>query len=100
MKAYKNLGGNSGISSYQIFENAIDIEFVSGRVYTYEKRNIGEVNFAVIKALAEAGAGLCGHISKMRHAYQNGTPVTSKPSRAEVENAIQHASEMITAYRS
>ena len=87
MREYKDLTGNSGVIGYEIFENTIDVQFTNGKIYTYEKRNIGEVNFAVMKALAEAGAGLCGFISKMRRAYLNGTP--AKPTRAEVDAALR-----------
>ena len=87
MKAYQDLTGNSGVIGYEIFENTIDVQFKNNRVYTYEKRNIGEVNFEVMKALAEAGAGLCGFISKMRRAYLNDTP--AKPTKEEVEAAIR-----------
>ena len=87
MREYKDLTGNSGVIGYEIFENTIDVQFANGRTYTYEKRNIGEVDFAVMKALAEAGAGLCGHISKMRNAYQSGA--TAKPTRAEVDAALR-----------
>ena len=99
MKAYKNLGGNSGISSYQIFENAIDIEFRSGRIYTYTKQNLGEVNFEIMKALAEAGAGLCAFIQKVRDAYSESVD-NGKPTKAEVDAAILNLQSLITAYRS
>lgn len=98
MKAYKNLGGNSGIIGYQIFENSIDIQFASGSVYTYTKQNLGEVNFEVMKALAEAGAGLCSFISKIRNAYaeqRNG-----KPTLADINAAVANVQNLIASYRS
>ena len=98
MKAYKNLTGNSGIIGYQIFEYSIDIQFASCSIYTYTKQNLGEVNFEVMKALAEAGAGLCGFISKVRDQYaeqRNG-----KPTMAEINAAVTHVQNLIAAHRS
>ena len=98
MTTYKNLTGNSGIVGYEIFETAIDIEFCSGKIYTYEKRNLGEVNFEIMKALAEAGAGLCAFIHKVRNAYTE--RVNGRPSKAEIDAAVAHLQTLITAYRS
>ena len=98
MKAYKNLTGNSGIIGYRISENSIDIQFVSGGVYTYTRENLGEVNFEVMKALAEAGAGLCGFISKIRNEYAE--RLNGKPTRAEVDAAIANVQTLIAAYMS
>ena len=102
MKTYKDLSGNSGITAYEIGENDFDgeyiqIQFVSGRVYIYTKERLGLVNFEIMKALAEAGAGLCGFISKIRKL--NSLP-NGKPTRAEVEAALLHAQDLIAAYRS
>ena len=102
MKAYKDLNGNSGITAYEIGENTFDgeyikIEFVSGGVYIYTKERLGLVNFEIMKALAEAGAGLCGFISKIRKL--NSLP-NGKPTKAEVDAALFHAHDLLTAYRS
>ena len=100
MTTYKDLNGNSGITAYEIGENDfdgeyIDIQFVSGKVYTYTKNRLGEVNFEVMKALAEAGAGLCSFITKIRNSYSN-----SKPTRAEVDAAIRTLQTLISEHRS
>ena len=101
MKEYKDLNGNSGIVAYEISdaEGYIDLEFVSGGVYRYTRENLGVVNFEVMKALAEAGAGLCGFVSKIRHQYSAST-ANRKPTRAEVDAAIHNLSDMIALHRS
>ena len=98
MKLYQDLNGNSGIQAYEIFENAIDIQFTSGSVYTYTRQNLGEVNFEVMKALAEAGAGLCRFINKVRNSYSECT--NGKPTKAEIDAAIHTLSTLISQYRS
>ena len=88
MKAYKNLGGNSGITGYQIFENAIDIEFRGGRIYTYEKRNLGEVNFESYEQHSPKRArGCAAFIQKVRDAYSE-SDSTAEPTRAEMDAAV------------
>ena len=64
MTPYGN--GTSGITGYNIdpADNYMEIEFANGGIYTYMKRNVGEVNFAVMKALAIAGNGLNSYINK------------------------------------
>ena len=101
MKEYKDLTGNSGIVAYEISdaEGHIDLEFVSGGVYRYTRENLGVVNFEVMKALAEAGAGLCGFVSKIRNQYSEST-MNRKPTRAEVDIAIRDLGDMLRVYRS
>ena len=66
MRAYGDTNQTSGITGYAIDtdDNSIEIEFTSGGVYTYRKENVGEVEFAVIQALAIAGSGLNTYINK------------------------------------
>ena len=66
MKAYGDYNGTSGIKGYFIdpADNYMEIEYASGRVYTYTKRNVGEVKFGVMKALAINGRGLNGYINE------------------------------------
>ena len=71
---YKDLEGNSGIVAYEIFEDAIDIEYKSGGVYTYTKENLGDVNFAIVVSLAIAGAGLNAFLNKIRNRHSRRTP--------------------------
>ena len=70
---YKNLNGESGIKAYEIHENnnAIDIEFASGGVYTYHRANIGDIHFNVICELAVAGAGLNAYLNRLRQQGYN-----------------------------
>ena len=71
MKVYEDLSGNSGITGYRISDNddSIDIEFRSGKTYTYTRQNVGYTNFEVMKALAKAGAGLCSFLTEIRGQY-------------------------------
>ena len=82
MKVYEDLSGNSGITGYRISDNddSIDIEFRSGKTYTYTRANVGYTNFEVMKALAKAGAGLCGFLTEIRNQYTPNpepTPIAS-----------------------
>lgn len=66
MQTYGDYNGTSGVTGYAIDpnDNFIKIEYTNGGVYTYRKKCVGEVNFRVMKALAEAGNGLNGYINK------------------------------------
>ena len=66
MKPYGDLNNNSGIIGYAIddYDTCMDIEFANGGIYTYRRSNVGEANFAVMKALAIAGSGLNAFINK------------------------------------
>ena len=66
MKPYGDYNGTSGITGFAIDtdDTYMEIEYASGGVYTYMKANVGEVNFAVMKALAIAGSGLNSYINK------------------------------------
>ena len=66
MRPYGDYNGISGITGFAIDpdDNYMEIEYASGGVYTYSKANVGEVNFAVMKALAISGSGLNSYINK------------------------------------
>ena len=85
MKVYEDLSGNSGITGYKISDNddSIDIEFRSGKTYTYTRQNVGYTNFEVMKALAKAGAGLCSFLSELRGQY---TPIPEPTPIGEAVN--------------
>ena len=102
METYQDLKGSSGITAYGIGENEnegeyIDIQFRSGDVYRYLKRNVGIVKFEVMKALAEAGTGLCGFISKaVRKQYNSHIPnFTADPSFA---SALEVVGKILAEY--
>lgn len=67
MERYRNLGGNSGVLSYEVGADFIIVEFAEGRTrfykYTYESAGSDQVEY--MKELAEDGIGLNRHIDKM-----------------------------------
>ena len=64
MTPYKNLGGNSGIDSYEIGADSVTVRFEDGWFYLYTAQSAGAANIAEMKALAEAGSGLNGFIKR------------------------------------
>ena len=69
MRAYGNGNGNSGITGFEIGEYGdgngwMEIAYSNGGTYRYNEGNVGEVNFAVMKALALNGRGLNAYINK------------------------------------
>ena len=87
MTAYKNLNDNSGIVAYAIGDDYIDVEFNSGGVYRYTEASVGSENFAIMKALAIAGAGLNAFINKyVRFKYANRFGYTNPTPAAECVN--------------
>jgi hypothetical protein len=58
MAKYKNLGGNSGVSSYEIGTDSIKVTFNDGSVYLYNNAVTGKQNIDRMKSLAETGSGL------------------------------------------
>ena len=69
MRPYGDNNGTSGITGFAIgnFEDGngwMDIAYRSGGIYRYNECNIGETNFAVMKALAIKGNGLNSYINE------------------------------------
>lgn len=97
---YKNLNGESGIVAFEVFEDKIEIEFSNGKVYTYTKEAMGEMNFAIMAALADAGAGLNAFLNKLRRSFQDRTPkpVASPDPKEAVKVSLDttEAVEVIT----
>jgi hypothetical protein len=65
MIRYKNQHGNSGVSAYEIGEESITVQFVSGDTYVYTYRKPGKKHVEQMKLLAEQGEGLSTYISRM-----------------------------------
>ena len=65
MTPYKNLGGNSGIESYEITDTSIHVRFKSGKLrnYLYDSNRPGMVIVEKMKSLAIRGQGLNSFIS-------------------------------------
>ena len=103
MTEYLNVNGNSGIVAYEVFDDAIDVAFESGGVYTYHRDVIGEVHFEVMKALAQAGTGLNAFINKhVRFRYSNRQFNTAPPTpsisvHVDSENAAAVIAELVRA---
>lgn len=64
MERYKNLGGNSGISAYEIGDDSITVQFSDGGVYLYTNSSAGVANIETMKRLARAGEGLNSYIQR------------------------------------
>ena len=70
MVAYGNLGGSSGVTSYQIGEGSIQVEFKDSALYLYTNQSAGHFNIEHMKALAIAGRGLNTFINiSVKHLY-------------------------------
>ena len=64
MPIYKNLGGDSGVSSYIYGENYIDVTFSTGAVYRYSYIRPGKDAVEHMKMLADRGEGLNEYIGR------------------------------------
>lgn len=69
MENYMNLGGNSGISAYEISTESVTVQFTTGAVYVYTYQSAGRGNIEEMKTLASGGQGLNSFI--MRHVKNN-----------------------------
>jgi len=59
MEIYKNLGGNSNVSAYEIGSDRITVEFKgNSRLYVYSYARAGRDNVEQMKTLARSGRGL------------------------------------------
>lgn len=63
MQDYQNLGGNSGVSAYEINEDSISVKFKTGTVYKYSNGSAGSAHIENMKKLAIAGTGLNSYIN-------------------------------------
>lgn len=102
MKVYEDLSGNSGITGYRISEddNSMDIEFCSGKTYTYTRLNVGHTNFEVMKALAKSGAGLCSFLSEIRGQYTptpQPTPIAAVNVKVDADKAASVITDLLNA---
>ncbi|RYC50380.1 hypothetical protein [Flagellimonas olearia] len=64
MPVYSNKRGNSPITDYEIFDNAITIWFKGGKAYTYSYDGpAGKYHVDEMKTLAKNGIGLSAYIT-------------------------------------
>ena len=71
MERYKNLGGDSGVSAYEIGDDFVKVQFNDGSLYLYNYQSAGSDNIEQMKQLAIDGRGLnnfIGRIVKKRYA--------------------------------
>lgn len=64
MERYRNLQGNSGITSYTIGRNSIIVAFKGGHTYKYNYAVTGKEHVQNMKTLAREGRGLSTYISR------------------------------------
>jgi len=64
MTSYTNSSGKSGVSAYEIYDNAILVEFRHGGKYLYDYDIPGEAEVEEMKRLAIDGSGLMTFINK------------------------------------
>lgn len=65
MERYRNSGGDSGISSYEIGTDFIIVKFTGTfRTYRYSYRKAGQHHVENMKRLARSGSGLNGYINR------------------------------------
>ncbi|WP_437731166.1 hypothetical protein [Sorangium sp. So ce1335] len=60
---YRNLGGNSGVDTYKIEEESIEITFKGGSTYLYTYQAPGRYHVEQMKLLARSGRGLNAFIN-------------------------------------
>lgn len=65
MERYRNSGGDSGVSAYEIGSDYIIVRFSgTARTYRYSHRKAGENHVENLKRLAQSGSGLNSYINK------------------------------------
>ena len=64
MNRYRNSGGDSGVSGYEIGIDYIQIRFSTGKIYSYSYRRAGKRHVDQMKILAEKGKGLNTYLNK------------------------------------
>lgn len=65
MERYRNSGGDSGVSSYEIGADYIIVKFSGSiRTYRYSYRKAGKHHVETMKRLARSGSGLNSYINR------------------------------------
>lgn len=64
MERYRNSGGDSGVSSFEIGSDYILVQFFgTARTYRYSYRKAGQHHVENMKRLASSGSGLNSYIN-------------------------------------
>ena len=70
LERYRNLGGGSGVTHYEIGPDYIRVQFEGDAIYVYDHGCPGRRFVDEMKSLAVAGRGLSTYISQhVREAY-------------------------------
>lgn len=64
MERYRNLEGESGVTSYEAGADYIKVQFRNGATYVYDHVTPGAEHVERMKDLARAGRGLSTYISR------------------------------------
>jgi len=64
MELYKNISEDSGVRSFEIGPDFIEVQFHDGGTYLYTDQSAGRDNVEQMKRLASAGKGLSTFISQ------------------------------------
>jgi hypothetical protein len=73
METYKNLGGDSNVSSFEIGNDYIKVEFNDGAIYVYTYASASNHDIEEMKDLATNGEGLNSFINRYvrkKYAYK------------------------------
>lgn len=71
MEIYKNLGGDSGVTAYELGTNSITVRFKDGAAYLYTNQSAGSHKIEQMKKLAMAGHGLNSYINlNVKYGYE------------------------------
>lgn len=71
MVRYRNLGGDSGVSAYEIGNDFIKVQFSDDSIYLYSYRKPGSIHVEQMKVLAQNGNGLNSYINKkVKYKYE------------------------------
>jgi len=63
MQSYQNLGGDSGVSAYEIGPDSLTVLFKDGWYYFYTYASTGSGEVEMLKQLAVRGVGLNSYIN-------------------------------------
>ncbi len=65
MERYRNSGGDSGVSSFEMGNDHILVKFSgNARTYRYSYRKAGQQHVEAMKRLARTGSGLNSYINR------------------------------------
>jgi hypothetical protein len=64
MQRYRNFSGTSGVKAFEIGEDFIVLQYVSGPLYRYSYETVGRENVEEMKRLARKGSHLNAFINR------------------------------------